>query len=271
MKVLPNFLVGRPETAEFDFSGIVVDGNGTGWRNGDAVFGVVPPGLCRKSREGALSEYTVVPSSHISSRPANTTPVQAAGIAAVGLTAYQCLFDVAGLEEVCQGRWVKVMASASERNRTYVMELGADEITELLTSPWSSHATRPKFNVILDAVGLADDSLYAKSETYLAPGGVFISVGPQPTGWVDVPKLMKLMFHLIQPDWLGGIKRRWIWVSGQPRKDTIDAVQKFVADGKVKPVIDSVYAFEDVFQAYDRIMSERATGKVVVKVDPDVE
>lgn len=38
--------------------------------------------------------------------------------------------------------------------------------------------------------------------------------------------------------------------------------------GKVRPVVDSVHAFEDVLKAYERILTKRATGKVVVKVDP---
>ena len=41
--------------------------------------------------------------------------------------------------------------------------------------------------------------------------------------------------------------------------------------GKVKPLVDSVFAFEDVPKAYERLMTGRATGKVVVKVDPDAE
>jgi len=40
---------------------------------------------------------------------------------------------------------------------------------------------------------------------------------------------------------------------------------------KVKPVVDSVFAFEDALKAYDRLMSNRAKGKVVVRVDPDAE
>ena len=35
--------------------------------------------------------------------------------------------------------------------------------------------------------------------------------------------------------------------------------------------MDSVFAFEDVPKAYERLMTGRATGKVVVKVDPNVE
>lgn len=38
----------------------------------------------------------------------------------------------------------------------------------------------------------------------------------------------------------------------------------------MKPLVDSVYAFEDALQAYERLMTGRATGKVVIKVDPEV-
>lgn len=44
-----------------------------------------------------------------------------------------------------------------------------------------------------------------------------------------------------------------------------------VCTGKVKPLVDSVYAYEDVPKAYERILTSRATGKVVVRVDPNVE
>lgn len=37
--------------------------------------------------------------------------------------------------------------------------------------------------------------------------------------------------------------------------------------GSLKPLVDSVYSFEDVHDAYARLMSHRATGKVIVKVD----
>ena len=41
--------------------------------------------------------------------------------------------------------------------------------------------------------------------------------------------------------------------------------------GAVQPIVDSVYDFDDVHKAYDRILSSRATGKVVVKVDATVD
>lgn len=40
--------------------------------------------------------------------------------------------------------------------------------------------------------------------------------------------------------------------------------------GKIRPLVDSVFAFEDALKAYERILTGRATGKVIVKVDPTV-
>ncbi len=45
-------------------------------------------------------------------------------------------------------------------------------------------------------------------------------------------------------------------------------IQLLVKEGKFKPIVDSVYEFKDVHTAYERIMTSRARGKVVVKVDP---
>jgi hypothetical protein len=41
--------------------------------------------------------------------------------------------------------------------------------------------------------------------------------------------------------------------------------------GKLKPVVDSVFEFKDTLKAYDRLMTNRAKGKVVVRVDPNAE
>lgn len=54
------------------------------------------------------------------------------------------------------------------------------------------------------------------------------------------------------------------------RKD-LEIVAQHVRDGKIKPLVDSVFAFENVLKAYERIMTSRATGKVVVRVDPEAE
>jgi hypothetical protein len=42
MKLLPNFIARRPHIAEQDLSGVIVDSNGTKFKNGDEVFGWIP-------------------------------------------------------------------------------------------------------------------------------------------------------------------------------------------------------------------------------------
>ena len=42
MRVLPNLFANRPHVAEHDFSGVIVDANGTSYSNGDNVFGWIP-------------------------------------------------------------------------------------------------------------------------------------------------------------------------------------------------------------------------------------
>ena len=42
--------------------------------------------------------------------------------------------------------------------------------------------------------------------------------------------------------------------------------QNLFHTGKAKPVIDSVHKFDDVFSAYDTILTGHARGKVVVEV-----
>ncbi len=42
MGVLPSFLLKRLTAPEFDVAGVVVDANGTGFKEGDEVFGWIP-------------------------------------------------------------------------------------------------------------------------------------------------------------------------------------------------------------------------------------
>ncbi|CDO71612.1 hypothetical protein BN946_scf184911.g82 [Trametes cinnabarina] len=124
----------------------------------------------------------------------------------------------------------------------------------------------PKYDVFLEAVGVLDPTLFLKSEAYLDPHGVFISVGPQGSG---VGNYVHFVWNvLLKPGFLGGVKRKWKLVSVKPVEKDIREFAKLVEEGKIKPVVDSVYEFEDALKAYERILTKRATGKVVVRVDP---
>ncbi|EMD32979.1 hypothetical protein CERSUDRAFT_118408 [Gelatoporia subvermispora B] len=294
MQLLPNFLMKRPHVAEYDLTGIVVDGNGTKWKTGDAVYGLVGTPQTKKYGQGALSEYTRLPASNLLARSADMPPTQAAGLAMAGLTAYQALFRVGGLQpgqtvfvnggstsvgafaiQLAKAAGCTVTASASGKNEQFVRGLGADEFFDYTKEPLHAQlVARPppsKYHMILEAAGLIDTALYTHSEAYLVTGGVFVSVGPQPKGF-DVPAISKFGWNVfIKPAWLCGTKHRFEILSVSPIEEDMQAFAKHIAEGQVKAVVDSVFEFQDALKAYERIMTGRATGKVVVKVDSEVQ
>ena len=68
----------------------------------------------------------------------------------------------------------------------------------------------PKFHVFIEAVGNTELELYTHSPAYLAPGGIFISVGPQPDGLKGIPHLLHYVFETyMRPVFLGGTPRTY--------------------------------------------------------------
>ncbi|TBU45081.1 NAD(P)-binding protein [Dichomitus squalens] len=289
LKLVPGFVARRSKAHEFDLAGVVVDANGTEFKEGDEIFGVIPVLSVFLNGYGALAQYTVLPAQRAVIRPKNVTPTQAAGFPIAGLTAYQSLFTLAKLEEgqsvfinggstavgsfaiqLAKAVGARVAVSASGKNEQYVRNLGADEFFDYTKAPLHEQLIaadpNPKYHVFLEAVGTADPTLFVESEKYLAPGGVFLSVGPQGGGCLSF--IWKVF---LQPSWLGGTKRTWKLVSLDAKKNELEAFAKLVEEGKVKPLVDSVFSFEDTLKAYERIKTGRATGKVVVKVDPTAE
>ena len=146
MAMFPNFMARRPHVAEHDLAGVIVNANGTQFAAGDHVFGLIPFEVTQKSGQGALAQYAIVPSTFLVPQPTNITSVEAAGLAVVGLTAYQGLRD-AKLEsgqtifinggssgvgafaiQIAKAKGYRVVASASSGNEALVRSLGADEV-----------------------------------------------------------------------------------------------------------------------------------------------
>jgi NADPH:quinone reductase-like Zn-dependent oxidoreductase len=52
----------------------------------------------------------------------------------------------------------------------------------------------------------------------------------------------------------------------QPNGAQLDAISAMVEDGKIKPVIDTIYSFEDSIEAYSYLATGRVKGKVVIRM-----
>jgi NADPH:quinone reductase-like Zn-dependent oxidoreductase len=66
---------------------------------------------------------------------------------------------------------------------------------------------------------------------------------------------------------LGGGKRKvsTFLLAGAPSKE-LEQVGQWMKEGKVKPVIDSTWSFDKVPQAFEKLKTGRAKGKIVVTV-----
>ncbi|KAG6907897.1 hypothetical protein DXG01_007004 [Tephrocybe rancida] len=261
MGFFPDLLRGRPIPSGMDLAGVIIDSNDTEYSNGDEIYGFMTLGLCKSTKQGALSEYVRLPTTHFVLRPPAVTPIEAAGICMVSFTAYTALVELAQIEagqtvfiygassgvglaaiRIAKSLGAKVVASASGKNEALVRDVGADEFLDYTARPIHealiSHPPSPKFNVIFEAVGISDPALYTHSPAYLAPNGVFVSNGPFPKD----------------------TSTSELW----------NVVKTVVAIRSLNLPIDTVFDFKDVVEGYVKQMTKRARGKIVVRVDPTV-
>ncbi|KAF5324836.1 hypothetical protein D9611_004258 [Ephemerocybe angulata] len=292
MRLYPDFIAKRPYVAEHDFSGVVVSANGSaGFKEGDEIYGWIQSAIALPTKQGALAEYLVVPAANIVKRPANISGIEAAGVSLTAMTALQAL-NFAKLEEgqtlfvnggsTAVGAWAiqlakvrgaKVVATCSKKNEEYVKKLGADEVIDYTSvGPLHTYLTQSppstKYNVIFEAVGQFDPSLFTYSRAYLQPNGTFVSVGPMPHEFnlSAIPGAFKWISALYLPAFLTGVRPKGKLVLVENKVEDMELLRKYLEEGKIKPTVDSVYQFHDALSAYEKLLSSRARGKVIVNV-----
>lgn len=88
-----------------------------------------------------------------------------------------------------------------------------DYTTSPLHQQLTANPPTPKFHVLFDCAGLPSPDLYTHSNAYLAPNGVFISVGPTPNSSKQILDSVRTVFEaFLRPSWLGGVKGQWKYV-----------------------------------------------------------
>ncbi|CAF0798271.1 unnamed protein product [Adineta steineri] len=278
--------IGRPAVPEMDFSGIVCDlrgANVTEFNTGDRVFGIGPTGI-RDITQGVLREYVLAKRDHIVKVPQHISLKDASCFTATGYTAYCFLVEKANLKKgekvfinggsggvgvmaiqlarSIVGPTGLVVATCSPAKSDIVRNLGADEVIDytshVLPDYLREHYSAYPFDVILDSVG-SDHALYSNSPDYLTPSGS--------TVWLATKRILQLLSAMVVPVYLGGVPRRHIFEGVRPNHSRMVALAKLIKEGAMKAVIDSTYKFTDALDAYDRLMSRKVTGKVVIEVN----
>ena len=173
-----------------DFSGTVsAVGEGvTGFKPGDAVFAVLPPG-----QEGTYAEQVAIKAEFVAKKPDGLSHVNAAALALTGLTAQNSVEDTLKLKrgetiliqggaggvagyaiQLAKHLGAKVISTTSTANVDYVRSLGADQVIDYGNDDFT------KIGQVCDAVfETVGGEVAAKSYEVLKPGGraAFIASG----------------------------------------------------------------------------------------------
>jgi NADPH:quinone reductase-like Zn-dependent oxidoreductase len=184
------FPVTLPHTPGVEVSG-TVDALGDGVTNvavGDNVIGFLP-----MTADGAAAEYVVAPAEILAPAPTSIPLEDAAALPMVGLTAWQALFDDAGLKsgqrvlingaggavggyavQLAKRAGAHVIATASPRSSERVSSAGADEVIDHTTTEVT---VAEPVDVLINLARISPDEL-AALVALVRPGGVAVNTVP---------------------------------------------------------------------------------------------
>jgi NADPH:quinone reductase-like Zn-dependent oxidoreductase len=191
------FPVAFPHIPNFDVAGVVAEvGEGvSGWSVGDAVVAVLP-----MTEPGAAAEYAAAPAEALAAAPGTVDLADAAALPSAGLTAWQSLFEHAGLKpgqsvlingaggavggyavQLAAQAGATVTATASARSLDRVRSYGADRLVDYTATPLPHAVSGQQFDVVLNLVPTSPAET-AQLVDLVAGGGAFVSTttpGPQ--------------------------------------------------------------------------------------------
>lgn len=151
------------------------------------------------------------------------------------------------LVQLARYRGANVTAVTSTSNLDMVRRLGAHAVIDYSATE-ADHATR-KYDVIADAVGALT---YKTAIARLRPGGRYLAIAG---GLADL---------LARPK---GETRPIAGPAAERQDDLVELVE-LVERGAFTPLIDSIFAFEDLPAAHARVDSGHKRGSVVVVLSP---
>ena len=267
-----------PALLGMDFAGTIeaVGDDTETFRVGDEVYGCAG-GLA--DLPGTLAEYIVADKNLIALKPTNLSMREAAALPLVGITAYEGLAR-AGIEsgktvlvhggsggvghvalQLAKHFGAKVYSTGGgEPQLALIKQLGATPInykTETVEQYVATHTGGTGFDLIFDSVGGAN---MANSFEAAALNGQIASTVSLCELDLSVAHFKGLSLHVVFMliPMLHNTKR-------EAHGTILRQLAHIVEEGGLKPVLDThKYSFDEVGQAYERLESGRAMGKVVV-------
>ncbi|MEV5965097.1 NADP-dependent oxidoreductase [Kribbella sp. NPDC051952] len=255
----PPFILG------WDVSGVVEEiGHGVHTLAvGDEVYGM--PWFPRAA--SAYAEYVTAPSRHFARKPANLSHTDAAAVPLAGLTAYQILTVLAGVQkdqrvlvhaaaggvghlavQFAKALGAYVVGTASAGKHEWLRGLGADEVIDYHSEDVAK--ATGDVDVVVDLIG--SDTTVAQSVAVTRRGGLVVAV---PSG--TSPELLaraaesgvRVASYLVEPD-----------------GHALGEIAALIESGAVRAEVEEVFPLADAAAAHRRLEDGRTRGKLVLAV-----
>ena len=247
-----------PLTLGCDLAGVVESAGAEvqGFNSGDAVFGYVSLERC-----GAYAEYAIAKPTEIALKPRGLDFEQAAAIPVGALTAWQAMFEIAGLSEgqsvlihaaaggvghlavqLAKARGAVVTGTASGQNAEFVRGLGVDELIDYRKTRFEEVVKG--MDVVFDTIG-AETQI--RSYKVLNRGGVLVSAVSEPPADANAEH---------------GVKGEMVAV--QPNAAQLGEISELIEANRLTPSIATVMPLQEVRKAHELSQGGRTRGKIIL-------
>ncbi len=200
---------------------------------------------------------------HLALKPSSIDHIQAGAVPLASLTAWQSLFEVAGLKSgqtvlihaaaggvghfaVQFAKWkgAKVIGTASAGNEGFLRELGADEVIDYRTTRFEDAVH--DVDVVLDTIG---GDTQQRSWQVLKKGGILVA-----TLGISSPDAARQ--H--------GVRGEGVMV--HPDAAQLTQIAALIDTGKLKPAVTTTLPLAEAARAHELSEAGHVRGKIVLQV-----
>jgi NADPH:quinone reductase-like Zn-dependent oxidoreductase len=244
----------------WDASGVVEEvGEGvTVFKKGDRVYGML-----NFKQDGAYAEYVVAKAQDLASPPKSIDMIRAGAVPLAALTAWQALFNVAGLASgqsvlihaaaggvghfaVQFAKWkgARVIGTASAENASFLGDLGVAEVIDYKATRFEE-AVR-EVDVVFDLIG---GDTQRRSWQVLKKGGILVA-----TLGISSPEVARKQ------------QVRGEGVMVQPDSVQLAEIAALIDTDKVNPVVTEILPLAEAARAHELSETGHTRGKIVLQV-----
>lgn len=254
----------------------------TEFKIGDRVFSRLP-----LEKIGAFADYVAVNQDAIAKVPTYLSDVEAAAIPLTALTIMQA-FELMQIEPqktifisggtggvgamaipIAKAKGLKVITNGSAMNQQRVLDLGADQFLDYKTQDYTKELS--EIDYVLDTLGGAETE---KQMSIMKKGGHLVSLRGMPNGAfakrVQLPKYKQLLLGLVGYKFDRMATKygvHYYFMNVESNGKQLQEVAEILSQQQIKPSIDTVYSFNQVNEALDKVANGRSKGKTVLSFE----